>query len=64
MPSGHAHRVATVLVMPVAASAAAYTAGVLGEQAGLQDSLRAGLACALGVTATLAINPDLDLLQP
>jgi uncharacterized metal-binding protein len=49
--------------MPVAASAAAYVAGVLGEQAGLQDSLRAGLACALGVTATLAINPDLDLLQ-
>jgi uncharacterized metal-binding protein len=49
--------------MPLAGLAAGWGAGLLGQQAGLEDGFRAGIACALGVTATLAVNPDLDLLE-
>lgn len=63
MPSGRTHRIATVAVMPLAGVAAGYGAGLLGQQVGLQDGFRAGMACSLGVLATLAINPDLDLLE-
>jgi uncharacterized metal-binding protein len=49
--------------MPIAGLAAGYGAGLLGQQVGLEDGFRASIACSLGVLATLAVNPDLDLLE-
>lgn len=63
MPSGRVHRITTVAAMPLVGVAAGYGAGLLGQQTGLHDGFRAGIACSLGVLATLAVNPDLDLLE-
>lgn len=63
MPSGSTHRVATVLAAPIVAIAFGYSAAMLGEQTGYQDGFRAGIAATTGVLVTLAVNPDLDLLE-
>ena len=63
MPSGQVHRKATLALAPIAGLTAAYVAGMFGQQTGLPDGLRAGLACVLGVLMTLAVSPDLDLLE-
>jgi uncharacterized metal-binding protein len=51
------------MIAPVVGLAAGYGAATLGEGVGLQDGFRACIACMLGMAATLAVNPDLDLLE-
>lgn len=63
MPSGHVHRTATLLVLPLAGLTAGAIAGTLGKSTGLQDAAIAASLASTGVLATLAINPDLDLVE-
>jgi len=63
MPSGRVHRVSTLAIAPLAGTVAGYAASLLGQQTGTPDGARAGVACILGVLFTLAVNPDLGLLE-
>jgi len=63
MPSGSTHKRATVLALPPTAVAAGFVAANYGASVGPMDGMLAAGVAGAGMLATLAVHPDLDLVE-